>query len=97
MTAPDAAAVAHVAGLARLRFSDEELARLQAEFAAILDMVQVLEELPSSNDEGNASSAPIPMRPDAVTNASFPDAMLANAPDRQGNHFRVPAVIGGED
>ncbi|MBN93871.1 MAG: Asp-tRNA(Asn)/Glu-tRNA(Gln) amidotransferase GatCAB subunit C [Deltaproteobacteria bacterium] len=97
MTAPDPSAVAHVAGLARLKFSDEELRLFQQEFAAILEMVEVLEELPAVEGVDTDSSAPTPMRPDAVTNANLPDAMLANAPDREGYHFRVPAVLGGED
>ena len=61
--------VLHVARLARLALTDEEVERLTEE----LDLVNVWDE-----DEPRASLAL--------------DDVFANAPDREGDHFRVPPV-----
>jgi aspartyl-tRNA(Asn)/glutamyl-tRNA(Gln) amidotransferase subunit C len=86
--------ILHVAKLARLELTEDELDRLGEELNAILEAVGKVGELdladvqPTSHplDLANVWEADEP-RP------SLPlgDA-LANAPDREGNYFRVPPV-----
>ncbi len=87
--------VRHVARLARLQLRAEEEIRLQADLSSMLGYVEKLNELdtaavPPTAQVGEPGT---PMRDDAVTNQPAPDAMLANAPARQGNFFKVPKII----
>ncbi len=94
MTAPlDAAAVRHIARLARLRVDPADEDRLVAEMARIVEYVGVLESLPEDAAGPPPPPAPTPLREDRVTNEPRPDDLLAAAPDRDGTHLKVPAVI----
>ena len=84
--------VLHVARLARLALTDEEVERLTRELGAILDAVSVVAEL-------DLADVPPTSHPLDLVNvwdedeprASLPlDDVFANAPDRDGDHFRVP-------
>lgn len=92
MSRIDRDTVRHIASLARLEFAPEDEERLASELERIVDYVRVLEELEVEGSEGG-SSASTPLRDDAVTNAQRVEEMLANAPDRQEHHLRVPAVM----
>ena len=84
--------VLHVARLARLELSDDEVARFQEQLSAILDAVGKVREL-------DLSDVPPTSHPLAIANVWAEDEpheslsveeALANAPDRQGDLFRVP-------
>jgi aspartyl-tRNA(Asn)/glutamyl-tRNA(Gln) amidotransferase subunit C len=84
--------VRHVAQLARLSLSDEELARLGEQLGAILEAVSKVAEL-------DLDDVPPTAHPLDVVNVWADDEprpclpveeALANAPDRDGNFFRVP-------
>ncbi len=84
--------VLHVARLARLALTDEEVERLTAELGAILDAVSKVSEL-------DLSDVPPTSHPLDLVNVwdedeprpSLPlDDAFANAPEREGNLFRVP-------
>jgi aspartyl-tRNA(Asn)/glutamyl-tRNA(Gln) amidotransferase subunit C len=84
--------VMHVTALARLALTEEELARLEAQLAAILDAVGKVSELdltdvpPTSHplDLVNVFAEDVPVE-------SLPrDAVLALAPDAEAGAFRVP-------
>lgn len=87
--------VLHVARLARLALTDEELARITGELGAILDAVGVVAELdltgvpPTSHplDLVNVWGEDEP-RPSLTLDEAF-----ANAPVRDGDHFRVPPTV----
>jgi aspartyl-tRNA(Asn)/glutamyl-tRNA(Gln) amidotransferase subunit C len=87
-------AVLHVARLARLALTEEEVERLAEELGAILDAVGIVGELdladvpPTSHplDLVNVWDEDEP-RPSLTIGEVF-----ANAPDRDGDHFRVPPV-----
>lgn len=87
--------VRHVARLARLELTEDEEKRLQDELSAILAYVDKLNELDTDSVEPTAQvgEAGTPMREDKVTNQPDPEAMLANAPAREGNLFKVPRII----
>ncbi len=87
--------VRHVARLARLELTSAEEERLQVELSDILAYVAKLDELDTSAVEPTAQVGEpgTPTREDAVTNQPAPDEMLANAPKREDNLFKVPRII----
>lgn len=87
--------VRHVARLARLALSDAELERMRAEMSAILDYMDKLRSLDTRGVEPTSHSIPLRnvMREDEPVPSSPLDDMLANAPDRDGDTFRVPRII----
>jgi len=87
--------VRHVAQLARLELSGEEEERLQTELSDIIAYVDKLNELDTAEVEPTAQvgESGTPMRDDEVTNAPEAEAMLSNAPARQGTFFKVPKII----
>ena len=85
--------VLHVARLARLALREDEIERLQLQLNAILDAVGKVSEL-------DLSDVPPTSHPLALVNVLAPDEpepclpvedALANAPEREGDFFRVPA------
>ena len=86
--------VLHVAGLARLDLSEDEIERFREQLNAILEAVGKVAELDLSDvvptahplDLVNAWAEDEP-RPSLSV-----DEALANAPDREGDFFRVPAA-----
>ncbi len=86
--------VAHVAMLARLGLSPEERARLGDELGAILDHIA---ELQSIDVSGVGETAQIGglvnvWREDEARASTPVAALLAGAPDREGDEFRVGAI-----
>jgi aspartyl-tRNA(Asn)/glutamyl-tRNA(Gln) amidotransferase subunit C len=86
--------VLHVARLARLALTDEEVERLIEELGAILDAVSVVGEL----DLADVPPTSHPLDLVNVWDEDEPHASLsldevfANAPERDGDLFRVPPV-----
>jgi len=87
--------VRHVARLARLALSDDEAGRLVGQLSAILDYVKQLDGLDTRDvlPTSHAVEKGTPMRDDTVEPFGDREALLANAPDRQGDFFRVPRII----
>ena len=88
--------VAHLANLARIALTEEEIEHLTAELGQIMQAVEKVSEV--ATPDVPPTSHPIPMhnvfRDDALT-ASMPrDAALANAPKRDSECYGVPAVLG---
>jgi aspartyl-tRNA(Asn)/glutamyl-tRNA(Gln) amidotransferase subunit C len=84
--------VLHVAKLARLELTGEEVERLTTELSAILEAVSKVSEL-------DLAGVPPTSHPLALVNAwgedeprpsLEPDETFANAPDRRGDLFEVP-------
>ena len=84
--------VLHVAALAQLELSEDEIERLTEQLSDILAAVGKVSEL-------DLSDVPPTSHPLAVVNVFRPDEprpslpledVFANAPDRDGDHFRVP-------
>ena len=87
--------VEYLAHLARVELSREELERLTSELGEILNYVEKLkgaatEGIPPTSHVLELSNV---FRPDQ-TQPSLPlEAVLKNAPDREGPFFRVPRII----
>ncbi len=91
----DEAQVRHVAKLARLKLSDADVGRYATQLTAILGYVA---QLKSVNVEGvEPMSHPLPLknvlREDKVEKALPTEAVLANAPAKEGPYFAVPKVL----
>jgi len=90
--------VEHVAYLARLGLTGEELTRLEGQLNHILDQYAKLAELDTDAIPPTAQTIELEniLREDVVV-ASLPvEAVLANAPERDGDFFVVPAILGGD-
>jgi len=86
--------VSRVAILARLRLTDAEETQMTDQLGAILGYMDKLKILDTDNVEPfiHATEANT-LREDRVTNQPDPDALLANAPDRDGTFFKVPKIL----
>jgi aspartyl-tRNA(Asn)/glutamyl-tRNA(Gln) amidotransferase subunit C len=84
--------VLHVARLARLALSDEEVERLGAQLSAILEAVGKVSELDLEGVEPTAHPLDVVnvWAEDEPTESLPVDEALANAPDREAGFFRVP-------
>ena len=87
--------VRHVAKLARLNCSDEEIATFTTQLRAILNYVAQLEELDTTNVEPLAHCLSVQnvFREDVVKPSLTNDQALQNAPQRNGEFFAVPKVL----
>lgn len=87
--------VRHVAMLARLGLSDEEVETLRSQLGQVLEYIDILQSVDTSAIAPTAQvlSHINVSRPD-ISRPSLPtDEALANAPAREGEFFRVPAVL----
>lgn len=87
--------VLHIARLARLKFSDEELDRLTPRLDAIIGYVEQLRELDVTAVEPLAHPLPLHsvFREDTPQPSLTPDEVLANAPRRYKDFFAVPPTL----
>jgi len=85
----------HIAKLARIAMSDEELARLVPELNAIIGWVEQLAEVNTDGVEPLTAviDQKLRLRDDKVTDGDIRDDVLVNAPEAQHGFFAVPKVI----
>ena len=90
--------VVRIAGLARLRLSEDEQERMTRDLGEVLGYVEILRELDTSGIEPTAHAIPLatPLRPDEVAERLASDLAVSNAPVRDGTAFVVPKVIEEE-
>ena len=88
--------VEHVAHLARLGLSDEEVTVFEGQLNHILEQFAVLSELDTDGIPPTARVIELEnvLRDDVVRPGFAVEEALANAPERSGDHFVVPAVLG---
>lgn len=91
----DKATVANIARLARIKVPDSDLETLAAELSQILDWIETLDELDTSEvaPMTHVAEMKLYMRDDVVTEGDLHDKVLANAPDQRQGFFAVPKVI----
>lgn len=87
--------VEHVARLARLALTPEELERMRAQLNAILRHIDALKAVNTEGVEPTSHAVPlVNVFRDDEPRPPFPaEEMLRNAPDRVGQFFRVPRII----
>lgn len=90
--------VAHLARLAHLTMSEEELDQMAGELGVIVDAIASVSEVASPDVP--ATSHPIPLknvfREDTPHGLLTQDQALEMAPDAEDGQFKVPAILDGE-
>ena len=87
--------VQHVASLAKLKFTDEELSKFTPQLESIIDLFETLEKVDTTGVEPmtSATDRVNVMREDVAVNSHQRDALLKNAPDAEDGYIKVPAII----
>ena len=88
--------IEYVGILAKLELSEQEQPDAKADMEKMLDYIDTLNELDTSDVEPMSHVFPINnvFREDVVTNGNQMEETLANAPLRGGDCFKVPKTIG---
>jgi len=89
------AQVEHVAMLARLELTEEEIATYTGQLNSILDYAAILERLDTQDVEPTAHVVPLHnvLREDVVRTSLSQEKVLSNAPDADNGFFRVPKIV----
>jgi aspartyl-tRNA(Asn)/glutamyl-tRNA(Gln) amidotransferase subunit C len=90
--------VAHLARLARLAVSEEELDLFAGQLDVVLDAVARVGEAAAEDVAPTTHAVPMTnvTRPDVVTPSLTRDVVLAGAPAAEDDRFRVPRILGEE-
>jgi aspartyl-tRNA(Asn)/glutamyl-tRNA(Gln) amidotransferase subunit C len=90
--------VLHVAKLARVGLTDEEVTTLGHQLSVILENIAILQEADVSGVSPTAHASRLfnAMRADVPQPSYPPEVLLANAPDQEDNCLKVRAVLEGE-
>lgn len=91
--------VEHIASLARLELSAAEKEHYREQLSAILDYIHKLQELDTSGIPPTSSvlTGNNPLRLDVSRPGLETQQLLANAPEKQQDQFKVPPVFGADD
>ncbi len=91
----DQAQVRKVARLSRLELTDAEVEEFTDQLSAILDYVEKMNELDTDNVQPFAHCLPVSnvFRQDCVKQSLGTERTLANAPQRDGEFFKVPKIL----
>ncbi|HIJ53606.1 MAG TPA: Asp-tRNA(Asn)/Glu-tRNA(Gln) amidotransferase subunit GatC [Planctomycetes bacterium] len=91
----DQAQVRKVARLSRLELTDTEVEEFTGQLSAILDYVEKMNELDTTNVQPLAHCLPISnvLRRDIVKESLGTEKVLANAPQRDEEFFKVPKIL----
>jgi aspartyl-tRNA(Asn)/glutamyl-tRNA(Gln) amidotransferase subunit C len=87
--------VLHIARLARLGVTDEDVEKFRVQLSNILENFEALKQVDTTEVPPTAQSIPLEnvMREDKTEPSFSQDDILANAPRREGNSFRVRPVL----
>jgi aspartyl-tRNA(Asn)/glutamyl-tRNA(Gln) amidotransferase subunit C len=90
--------VAHLANLARIALTPDEITSLTSELDQIVDSIAKVQEV--ATPDVPATSHPVPLenvfRDDVVGQTLTREQALANAPERTEDRFKVSAILGEE-
>lgn len=93
-----ATTVKHLAGLAQIALTDDEVSSLSSDLGAILTNIAKVSEVAAADVP--ATSHPLPLnnvtRPDVITDQLTREEALANAPEVADGMFRVSSILGEE-
>jgi aspartyl-tRNA(Asn)/glutamyl-tRNA(Gln) amidotransferase subunit C len=87
--------VLHIARLARVDLTEAEIVRYSEQLSDLLDRFEVLQQVDTTDIPPTAQSVDLRsvMRDDQVEPSLPPGDVLANAPRREGDLFRVKPVL----
>jgi len=85
----------HVATLAKLSFSEDELRQFTEQLGEIIDLVETLEEVDTTDVAltSNVSDAINVIREDQPINDTDRDELMKNAPESENGFIKVPAIL----
>ncbi|ARC56360.1 Glutamyl-tRNA(Gln) amidotransferase subunit C [Frondihabitans sp. 762G35] len=90
--------VEHLAGLARIALTPDEIDKLTGELGHIVDSIAKVSEV--AGEDVPATSHPIPLtnvfRDDVVGETLTQEQALRGAPEHDGSRFKVSAILGEE-
>ncbi len=90
--------VSHLANLARIALTEEEIDKLTGELGSIIDSIAKISEVVTADVP--ATSHPIPLvnvfRPDVIGATLSQQEALSGAPEHDGSRFKVSAILGEE-
>jgi aspartyl-tRNA(Asn)/glutamyl-tRNA(Gln) amidotransferase subunit C len=92
----DADVVKHVAGLAHLELSSDEVAYYETQLKRVLDHMAQLDAMPDTLEPGwrpDTVGLATPERPDVASPSLPAEEALAQAPQRGESAFLVPRII----
>lgn len=91
--------VRKVANLARLQLTEAEQQQFTGQLNRILEYVQQLDELDTTDIAPTTRAIEVSniTRPDRLEVFAEREAILAGAPDREEDFFKVPKILGGEE
>lgn len=87
--------VLHIARLARIALTEEEITRMSEQLSDLLEHFEVLQKVDTEGITPTAQSVNLQsvMREDEVRPSLPPEDILANAPRQEGDCFRVKPVL----
>ncbi|HEX9377750.1 MAG TPA: Asp-tRNA(Asn)/Glu-tRNA(Gln) amidotransferase subunit GatC [Actinomycetota bacterium] len=90
--------IEHVARLARLALTDEEKARMKAQLGVILEHAARVQEVAAEDVPPTAHAVPRAnvFRPDVPEPGLSHEDAMSNAPEAEGERFKVPRIVEQE-
>jgi len=90
--------VLHIARLARMGITDDEVDKLREQLSDILDNFEVLQQVNTEDVIPTAQSIALNnvVRDDTISDSFSPDDILFNAPRREQDYFKIHAVLEDE-
>lgn len=87
--------VLHIARLARVGLTEEEIDRFSEQLSNILENFEILQQVDTEGVPPTAQAVELQnvMREDEVRPSCPPDDILANAPRREADYFKIRAVL----
>jgi aspartyl-tRNA(Asn)/glutamyl-tRNA(Gln) amidotransferase subunit C len=91
----DKATIEHVAKLARLKLTDDEVMEFSTQLQQVLSHFEHIKNVDTQGVEPLVTPIEIDnfLREDIEQKQFTPEEILSNAPDRSGNLFKVPPVV----
>ena len=90
--------VSHLADLARIDLSEEELDHLAPQLAVILESIASISEVAADDVPPTSHALPLTnvFRADVVVPGLTADEALSGAPEQEDQRFKVPRILGDE-
>ncbi len=87
--------VLHIALLARLGLSEEEVDKFSEQLSNILENFEILQQVDTTDVPPTAQSIALQnvVSDDSIAPSLSPSEVLANAPQKEGDFFKVRAVL----
>jgi len=87
--------VLHIARLARLGVTEEEVDRLSEQLSNILENFEILQQVDTTDVPPTAQSIALQnvVSDDSIAPSLPPSEVLANAPQKEGDFFKIRAVL----